>query len=280
MLKIDLHGSCTTNHPGLGNLESCCSEALEEDFLVVSCIVRIKGVFGRNKARSADRSHLAESVAGVEKVKGWEALQQGSWSSTVGHHVLGLEVEAGLGTLAASAELGQNSAGSWLVASDLEEANISMVASLDVVGIGNARCDIHDVALDAVTYSRVGGARCASDSSGGDSDNCLSEVSRLVLVSAGFVSNGTVVGSSIGGGGSVVVVVAGAEFGVVAAVSAVVEVSGVEAGSVVSKAVGRVSEGEGSCVISSVDDFLLRLGEGNGSGKKLHNWQRFCVEVV
>ena len=69
---------------------------------------------------------------------GWEALQQASWRGGRGDHVLILEIEAGLGTLAASAELSKDVAGSWLVTADLEEANVSVGAFFGVVGICNA----------------------------------------------------------------------------------------------------------------------------------------------
>merc|ERR1719215_1658392 len=200
---------------------------------------------------------------------GREALQQASWSAGAGDHVLCLEVEAGLGTLAASADLGQLVAGSWIVASDLEEADVSVVARLGVFGSCGALGDVHHVALEAVDIGLVGGCGGDSGGSGSASSDVYSEVSRLVLVSDGFVVDG----GGVGGGGGVLVVEVVAEPGVVAAVSAVVEVS-VEAVRVVrSEGVGRVSEGESSRVISGVDDgvvVLLRLGEGDGGGKKLH----------
>lgn len=203
-------------------------------------------------------------MASVEEFDGREALQQASWSVGVGDHVLCLEVEAGLGTLAASADLGQRVAGSWLVASDLEEADVSVVALLgDGVSCG-ALGEVHHVALEAVDIGLVGGSGGDSGSRGSDSSGGSSEVSRLVLVSDGFVVDGGRVGGGVGGGGGVVVVEVVAEPGVVAAVSAVVEAS-VEAVRVVrSEGVGRVSEGESSRVISGV----LRLGEGDGGGKK------------
>lgn len=258
---------CLYGPPGavLGDLERRCRSALEESIGVVGIGNSVLGVVGWNEARSADGSHLAESVASVEEFDGREALQQASWSAGGGDHVLCLEVEAGLGTLAASADLGQRVAGSWLVASDLEEADVSVVALLrDGVSSG-ALGDVHHVALEAVDIGLVGGSGGDSDSRGSDSSGGSSEVSRLVLVSDGFVVDGGRVGGGVGGGGGVVVVEVVAEPGVVAAVSAVVEAS-VEAVRVVrSEGVGRVSEGESSRVISGV----LRLGEGDGGGKNL-----------
>ena len=261
---------------GLGDLERESSrDSLEESVVVVGIVTcrRILGDVGWNEARSADGSHLAESVANVLEMDGREALQQASWSAGAGDHVLCLEVEAGLGTLAASADLGQRVAGSWLVASDLEEADVSVVARLGVFGSCGALGDVHHVALEAVDIGLVGGCGGHSGGGGSDSSGGSSEVSRLVLVSDGFVVDGGRVGGGVGGGGGVLVVEVVAEPGVVAAVSAVVEVS-VEAVRVVrSEGVGRVSEGESSRVISGVDDgvvVLLRLGEGDGGGKKLH----------
>ena len=76
----------------LGDLERRSRSALEESFGVVGIGRSVLGDVGWNEARSADGSHLAESVASVEEFDGREALQQASWSVGVGDHVLCLEV--------------------------------------------------------------------------------------------------------------------------------------------------------------------------------------------
>jgi len=233
------------------------------------------------EAGSADGGRFTESRSVVALILHWVALHELSVSDGANDGVLVLEVEAGLGGFAASADL-KDLGVAWssgVVSSDFEEANVAVITGFPVASGSDTVGRSHDVALDAVGVRFVGGGGAWGAWGGGGTGGGGSEVSGLVLVSASLVSNS---GIGVSSGSGIISVVDSAQVAVVASVGGVVERGASEGGVSVASVAGEsvISEGEGSALISGISETILGLGEGKCGGEKLHGLKGFVVEVV